>query len=316
MNDTGPTVMKRVCVFCGSRPGRDPIFLEAADHLGRVLVRRGLGLVYGGAHVGLMGRVADAVLAAGGEAIGVIPRSMVDREIAHTGLSALHIVASLICMAAPNVAVLGFGRVLQGMGAAAGMVVALAVVGDLYRERAAATMMSRLMLVLGAAPVLAPSLGAGVLLHGSWRWVFAALVVMAGLLLLMGALALPETLPPSHRPPLRIGGVGGAERAKRAAAALDSVGIAGRAKHRPDELSGGEQQRVAIARALAINPKLILADEPTAELDSTNARAVFLMLREIVDRGDAALVVATHDSSLLSLATRGVALRDGKLHAN
>ncbi|WP_083741146.1 multidrug effflux MFS transporter [Mycobacterium sp. MS1601] len=121
----------------------------------------------------------------------------------------LHIVASVICLLAPNVAVLGVGRVLQGMGAAAGMVVALAVVGDLYRDRAAATMMSRLMLVLGVAPVLAPSLGAAVLLHGSWRWVFAALVVLAGLLLLMGALSLPETLPPSHRPPLRIRGVAG-----------------------------------------------------------------------------------------------------------
>lgn len=147
-----------------------------------------------------------AGLALGQLIIGPLSDSLGRRRPLMAGI-ALHIVASLICMAAPNVAVLGFGRVLQGMGAAAGMVVALAVVGDLYRERAAATMMSRLMLVLGAAPVLAPSLGAGVLLHGSWRWVFAALVVMAGLLLLMGALALPETLPPSHRPPLRIGGV-------------------------------------------------------------------------------------------------------------
>ena len=68
-------------------------------------------------------------------------------------------------------------------------------------------MMSRLMLVLGVAPVLAPSLGAVVLLHGSWHWVFAALVVMGGLLLIVAALALPETLPPSHRPPLRVRGV-------------------------------------------------------------------------------------------------------------
>ncbi len=147
-----------------------------------------------------------AGLALGQLIIGPLSDSLGRRRPLIAGI-VLHIVASLICMAAPNVAVLGFGRVLQGMGAAAGMVVALAVVGDLYRERAAATMMSRLMLVLGAAPVLAPSLGAGVLLHGSWRWVFAALVVLAGLLLLMGALALPETLPPSHRPPLRIGGV-------------------------------------------------------------------------------------------------------------
>lgn len=116
----------------------------------------------------------------------------------------LHMVASVICLLAPNVAVLGLGRVLQGMGAAAGMVVALAVVGDLYVDRVAATMMSRLMLVLGVAPVLAPSLGAAVLLHGSWHWVFAALVVLGGLLLLVAVLSLPETLPPSRRPRLRV----------------------------------------------------------------------------------------------------------------
>lgn len=88
-------MMKRVCVFCGSSPGRDAIFLDAADRLGRTLARRGLELVYGGAHVGLMGRVADAALAEGGHVIGVIPRSLVEREIAHTGLSELRIVSSM-----------------------------------------------------------------------------------------------------------------------------------------------------------------------------------------------------------------------------
>ncbi|PRC51294.1 Bcr/CflA family drug resistance efflux transporter, partial [Mycobacterium sp. ITM-2017-0098] len=88
------------------------------------------------------------------------------------------------------------------MGAAAGMVVAIAVVGDLYKDNAAATVMSRLMLVLGVAPVLAPPLPATVLLHGSWHWVFAALVVVAGALLVMAVLALPETLPADHRRPL------------------------------------------------------------------------------------------------------------------
>lgn len=88
-------MMKRVCVFCGSSPGHDPIFLDAADRLGRVIARRGLTLVYGGAHVGLMGRVADAALAEGGRVTGVIPRSMVEREIAHTGLSELRIVSSM-----------------------------------------------------------------------------------------------------------------------------------------------------------------------------------------------------------------------------
>jgi len=88
-------MVKRVCVFCGSSPGHDPIFLDAADRLGRAIARRGLDLVYGGAHVGLMGRVADAALAEGGHVIGVIPRSLVEREIAHTGLSELRIVSSM-----------------------------------------------------------------------------------------------------------------------------------------------------------------------------------------------------------------------------
>ena len=78
----------------------------------------------------------------------------------------LHMLASLLCLFAPNIAVLGIARGLQGIGAAAAMVVAIAVVGDLFKDNAAATVMSRLMLVLGVAPVLAPSLGAAVLLHG------------------------------------------------------------------------------------------------------------------------------------------------------
>ena len=116
----------------------------------------------------------------------------------------LHMVASLLCLFAPNIAVLGVARGLQGMGAAAGMVVAIAVVGDLFAGSAAATVMSRLMLVLGVAPVVAPSLGAAVLLKASWHWVFAVLVVLAGALLVVAALALPETLPVSHRRPLRV----------------------------------------------------------------------------------------------------------------
>jgi MFS transporter, DHA1 family, multidrug resistance protein len=116
----------------------------------------------------------------------------------------LHMLASLLCLFAPNIAVLGVARGLQGMGAAAAMVVAIAVVGDLYADSVAATVMSRLMLVLGVAPVVAPSLGAAVLLKASWHWVFAALVVLAGGLLLLAALALPETLPASHRRPLKV----------------------------------------------------------------------------------------------------------------
>jgi DHA1 family bicyclomycin/chloramphenicol resistance-like MFS transporter len=116
----------------------------------------------------------------------------------------LHMLASLLCLFAPNIALLGVARGLQGVGAAAAMVVAIAVVGDLFAESVAATVMSRLMLVLGVAPVVAPSLGAAVLLKASWHWVFAALVLMAGALLLVAALALPETLPVSHRRPLKV----------------------------------------------------------------------------------------------------------------
>jgi MFS transporter, DHA1 family, multidrug resistance protein len=116
----------------------------------------------------------------------------------------LHMLASLLCLFAPNIAALGVARGLQGMGAAAAMVVAIAVVGDLFAESAAATVLSRLMLVLGVAPVVAPSLGAAVLLKASWYWVFAALVVLAGALLLLAALALPETLPAAHRRPLKV----------------------------------------------------------------------------------------------------------------
>ena len=116
----------------------------------------------------------------------------------------LHMVASVLCLFAPNIALLGVARGLQGMGAAAAMVVAFAIVGDLFAESAAATVISRLMLVLGVAPVLAPSLGAAVLLKASWHWVFAVLVVIAGALLLLAAMALPETLAVSHRRPLKV----------------------------------------------------------------------------------------------------------------
>ncbi len=87
--------MKSVCVFCGSRPGDDPAYEKAAGALGDTLARAGIELVYGGGHVGLMGAVADAALAAGGEATGVMPKALVDREIAHTGLTRLHVVGSM-----------------------------------------------------------------------------------------------------------------------------------------------------------------------------------------------------------------------------
>lgn len=84
-----------LCVFCGSQRGSNPIYATTAAEVGRILAERGVGLVYGGGHVGLMGIVADAVLKGGGEVIGVIPRSMVDDELAHGGLTALHVVASM-----------------------------------------------------------------------------------------------------------------------------------------------------------------------------------------------------------------------------
>lgn len=121
----------------------------------------------------------------------------------------LHMAASLLCLLATNIALLGVGRGLQGMGAAATMVVAFAIVSDLFADSAAATVISRLMLVLGVAPVLAPSLGAVVLLKASWHWVFAVLMVLAGALLVLAALALPETLPASHRRPLKVRSIAG-----------------------------------------------------------------------------------------------------------
>jgi len=82
-------------VFCGSSPGTSPFYAEAAIELGRAMARRGIGLVYGGGNIGLMGIVADAVLAAGGTATGVIPRSLFEREIAHLGLTSLEVVGTM-----------------------------------------------------------------------------------------------------------------------------------------------------------------------------------------------------------------------------
>ena len=87
--------MKRVCVFCGSSSGVRPGYRAAAEELGRRLAGRGMGLVYGGARVGLMGAVADAVLSARGQVIGVIPEALVSKELAHTGLTELRVVASM-----------------------------------------------------------------------------------------------------------------------------------------------------------------------------------------------------------------------------
>ena len=87
--------MKRVCVFCGSSTGHQAIYRETAVSMGALLAARGIGLVYGGGNVGLMGVIADAVLAGGGEVIGVIPHSLATREIAHTGVTDLRVVDSM-----------------------------------------------------------------------------------------------------------------------------------------------------------------------------------------------------------------------------
>jgi uncharacterized protein (TIGR00730 family) len=86
---------KRICVFCGSSPGSRPSYVAAATFLGRRLAAIGVAVVYGGSKIGLMGAVADAALAAGGEVIGVIPRSLVAKEVAHTQLSDLRVVESM-----------------------------------------------------------------------------------------------------------------------------------------------------------------------------------------------------------------------------
>src|ERR671920_758599 len=85
----------RICVYAGSNPGADPAYAEAAADLARVLAGRGIGVVYGGARVGLMGILADTALEAGGEVIGVMPQSLIDREVGHTGLTELRVVASM-----------------------------------------------------------------------------------------------------------------------------------------------------------------------------------------------------------------------------
>ncbi|WP_106087324.1 TIGR00730 family Rossman fold protein [Enhygromyxa salina] len=87
--------MQRICVFCGSAAGTSPAYAEAARQFGRALAGRGLGLVFGGGHVGLMGTVADAALAAGAEVIGVLPRALQAREAGHQGLTQLHVVAGM-----------------------------------------------------------------------------------------------------------------------------------------------------------------------------------------------------------------------------
>lgn len=111
--------------------------------------------------------------------------------------------------------------------------------------------------------------------------------------------------------PLRIAGVGARIRNERAEEVLDLVGLLPRARHRPFELSGGEQQRVAIARAVVMRPSVILADEPTGELDSANAESIFGLFSEMAGAEEMAIITTTHDQTLLDMAQEVYEMGDG-----
>jgi putative ABC transport system ATP-binding protein len=112
--------------------------------------------------------------------------------------------------------------------------------------------------------------------------------------------------------PLVYSGVSGAERKKRAMAAMESVGLGQRALHKPNELSGGERQRVAIARALVTHPSLILADEPTGNLDTKTGNEIMALFDNLHARGNA-IILVTHDRSVAEHAKRIITIRDGKI---
>ena len=113
--------------------------------------------------------------------------------------------------------------------------------------------------------------------------------------------------------PLRLVAAEPRARQDRVDRLLELVGLGGRANHRPHELSGGEQQRVAIARALANRPRLLLADEPTGQLDSHTGRDIMALIRTVIRDEGTTAIVATHDPSLIDLADRVLELRDGKV---
>jgi putative ABC transport system ATP-binding protein len=113
--------------------------------------------------------------------------------------------------------------------------------------------------------------------------------------------------------PLLLGGTGRGNALKQARESLDRVGLAGRADHYPDEMSGGEMQRVAVARALVGNPEAILCDEPTGNLDSANAAEVLALLRELPRAGKRSVVMVTHDATAAGYADRKVVIRDGQI---
>ena len=111
--------------------------------------------------------------------------------------------------------------------------------------------------------------------------------------------------------PLLLNNVGASDRRERVNALLEAVGLTDRSHHRPDQLSGGQQQRVAVARALAIRPGVILADEPTANLDTENGRQVMDIMQNLNKSTGTTFVFATHDPRVIKYARRVVTLRDG-----
>ena len=113
--------------------------------------------------------------------------------------------------------------------------------------------------------------------------------------------------------PLRISGWSRRDREERAREVMDRVGLLHRMRHRPYELSGGEQQRVGIARAIASRPSVLIADEPTGELDSVSAQTVFSLFRSLVEEEKVLIITATHDRAIMSRADRVLELRDGLL---
>jgi len=115
--------------------------------------------------------------------------------------------------------------------------------------------------------------------------------------------------------PMRLAKVPAAEREQRVAVLLELVGLGPHAKQRPYELSGGQQQRVAVARALANEPKLLIADEPTGQLDSETGRSIMDLIRAVVQARGMTALVATHDPALIDVADRILTLRDGRLVA-
>ena len=116
--------------------------------------------------------------------------------------------------------------------------------------------------------------------------------------------------------PLLLAGTKKSERRERANALLEAVGLTDRARHRPDQMSGGEQQRVAIARALAIDPVLVLADEPTANLDTENGQQIMEIMQRLNEETGTTFIFATHDPRVFPYARRVVEVRDGLVAEN